>query len=304
MRKERGGKAGKKAGRGPTIADVLAPSIKAGIHTCNYWAAKTIVELYGGIRPSDLGPTHVENINVKIDASRSPFTRCNRSAAVRRLLRKLYEDHGAARLAERISKARAPRPRNVTATEEERAKMMAAAPLHMRLWLLLCSDMAMRAGTAAKITPNQYDKKEKTVTFTTKYDSHQTLTVTEEIARIMGIEGLNGSEPYVRQLARMVPRGRYGKVGQDGEMGYNTLAMNFKKMREDLGITRKLTAHDLRRTTAVKVYKATKDLRQVQALLGHADLTSTLWYLDHHMTPVTVATLELAKLNPSTEVVQ
>ena len=58
-----------------------------------------------------------------------------------------------------------------------------------------------------------------------------------------------------------------------------------------------MTAHDLRRTTAVRTLEATKDIRVVQVLLGHGDLPTTLWYLDHHNTPVDRAVLEAAKLN-------
>jgi integrase len=107
--------------------------------------------------------------------------------------------------------------------------------------------------------------------------------------------------PYVSQLPRAY--GGHKQIESDA-LKPESLSCQFKRLRRKLGISRKLTAHDFRRTTAVKVYEATRDLRQVQALLGHGDLNSTLWYLDHHMTPVNVANLELAKLNPRTEVVQ
>ncbi len=75
----------------------------------------------------------------------------------------------------------------------------------------------------------------------------------------------------------------------------------FIRLRRQLGITRRIHAHDLRRTTARNVYDKTKDLRLVQALLGHSDLNSTLWYLQDNLVNVQVSTLELAKLNPVTE---
>lgn len=82
------------------------------------------------------------------------------------------------------------------------------------------------------------------------------------------------------------------------------LRQSFNRVRRKLGITRNLRPHDLRRTTAVNVLNITKDLRIVQAVLGHKDLQSTLHYLDHRNTVVDPATLELAKLPPTTETIQ
>jgi len=48
----------------------------------------------------------------------------------------------------------------------------------------------------------------------------------------------------------------------------------------------------------------THDIRACKPLLGHRDLATTLYYLDHRNTPVAVANLELAKLNPHTEAIQ
>lgn len=89
-----------------------------------------------------------------------------------------------------------------------------------------------------------------------------------------------------------------------GRMKLVSLQGAFVRLRKSLGITRKLTPHDLRRTTARNVYDKTKDLRLVQALLGHSDLNSTLWYLQDNLVNVEVSALELAKLNPTTEAIQ
>ena len=64
---------------------------------------------------------------------------------------------------------------------------------------------------------------------------------------------------------------------------------------------KRITFHDLRRTTAVRMYEQTGDLRTVQALLGHRSMNSTIWYLDHDLMPVSRATLELIKRPPGPE---
>jgi site-specific recombinase XerC len=79
---------------------------------------------------------------------------------------------------------------------------------------------------------------------------------------------------------------------------------HFRALKARCGIARNLRPHDLRRTTAVKIYEGTKDLRTVQTILGHKSLGSTIYYLDHDMVPIPVAILELAKLNPTTETIE
>ena len=86
-----------------------------------------------------------------------------------------------------------------------------------------------------------------------------------------------------------------------GTLDYQALSKTFGRLKRRLGITRKLTPHDLRRTTARQVYAITRDLRTVQALLGHAELSTTLWYLQDNLQTVPVSALEVAKLNPLTE---
>lgn len=171
--------------------------------------------------------------------------------------------------------------------------ILEAATPALRCYVLLCSDLAMRSGTAATICPNNYDKEAGTVTFKTKYNAQLTLPVTRELAELF--QSVSGEQdmPYIGQL------GRVKKL-----KAASSMSVSFYKLRKKLGITRKLTAHDLRRTTAVKTYEITKDLRIVQAVLGHKHLETTLIYLDHRNTKVEVSLLELAKLNPETETIQ
>jgi integrase len=74
------------------------------------------------------------------------------------------------------------------------------------------------------------------------------------------------------------------------------MSMAYRRLLKTVGIKRKLTPHDFRRTTAVHLYEQTHDARDVQALLGHRSLGSTIWYLDHDLRPVNRNTLELIKL--------
>lgn len=265
------------------------------------WAAQALSGTCGSLRASQLTARAVRLVNRRIEESENPFTRKNRANALRWLLAKL-EDDGAPKLTHEVITVTRPKPRNVTSTEAERQRILSAAPPHLRCWLLLCSDLAIRSGTAARLTPENYDPERRELTFTTKYQARQRLPVTTELAALLD-RCIEPDVPFVAQLPRASATHRQ-PLHALGHMDAHSLRKLFTKLRRSLGIKRKLTAHDLRRTTATRVYDATRDVRLVQALLGHGDLGSTIWYLDHHLTPVPLETLELAKLNPHTERVQ
>lgn len=176
---------------------------------------------------------------------------------------------------------------------------MALASPHIKCLLMLCSDMAIRSGTARVLTPEHYDREARTLTFTTKYQNRQSLPVPAELAKLLDI-CVKPEIPFVAQLPREnSTRGKYFKY--DRPLSHQQLANDWKRLKSRAGITRKLTLHDLRRTTAFRIYDATRDVRLVQAVLGHSNLTSTCWYLDHHLTAVPVEVFEEARLNPPLE---
>jgi integrase len=182
----------------------------------------------------------------------------------------------------------------VTATREEIDKLLAAAQPHMRLWLLLCSDLAIRSGTAVKLNPSNHDPQAGTLRFITKANAHMTLPVTSEIAELLNTCDQTSGEPFIRQLW---PRDahRKGQRPRKGCDGIDALRWQFHRLCAQVGINRRITPHDMHRATAVAMLRQTRDLRKVQALLGHRNLQSTFWYLDHDMQPVSKTTLELIK---------
>ena len=211
------------------------------------------------------------------------------------MLRYLWSTHGAPKLDDVVPKGETLRPRNVTATDSEKERILAAAPDDLRLWLLLCSDLAIRGGTAATLTMQNYNRESEVLRFTTKCAAHMTLPVTAEIAELL--ERCDDRPiPFTRQL--WFERAQWKPMARKSGSEYTRLGHAFRKLRYSLGITRKLTAHDLRRTAAVHMLEATGDIRDVQALLGHRNLISTIWYLDHDLRPVKRTTLELIK-NPN-----
>lgn len=293
----KGHRAPKKAGGGATLTLVLTqtlagyPKTKHYVPTIHY-VCKAIIAECGNKRPQDLTSLDPPQIATQFDHL-AHTTRYERHSELRHVLRYLAEEHGArGGLYRYVPRVYAPAPRNVTATTAEKDMILNAAPVGMRCWLLFCSDLAIRSGTAVRLCPSNYDKEQQTISFRTKYGAAQTLPVTGELKELLeSAEACDALTPYVSHFRKR------------GGTQVHTLRVAFQKLLKELGIKKHLTPHDLRRTTAVKILEVTGDLRVVQALLGHSKLNSTLHYLDHRMTPVSLKTLELAKLKARKETI-
>jgi integrase len=61
--------------------------------------------------------------------------------------------------------------------------------------------------------------------------------------------------------------------------GENTITERWVRWKKQAGLPPELHIHDLRRDAAHRVYAASKDVRQVQGLLGHERPITTLQYL-------------------------
>jgi len=229
----------------------------------------------------------------------APSTRSVNSNGLRRILRWLWEESGAPKLDRSVPKTPGPRPRNVTTTRDVIDQLTRTLDLPLRLMILLCSDLAIRSGTALQIAPEHYDATSATLHFTTKMGEKLTLPVTEEIQELFGCCNLHDPRPFVTQLAKLNKPGR-GQTIRRETLDQTAIDKRFQKLRATI-TTKHITFHDLRRTAAVRMYEQTGDLRAVQALLGHRSMNSTIWYLDHDLMPVSRITLELIKRPPAPE---
>jgi integrase len=131
----------------------------------------------------------------------------------------------------------------------------------------------MRHRTASGIAISNYDRATRSLRFTTKGNTQQTLPVTTEIAAT--IENLP-QEDKVTPIVTLLrpPRQQGHPPGKNPRF-----AKAFNKLKKELGIRPELHIHDLRRTAAEDVWDATKDIRLVQAQLGHRSPITTVRYL-------------------------
>ncbi len=210
------------------------------------------------------------------------------------MLRVLWEEDGAPKLDHIVPRLTSIRPRTVTATREEIDALMQQASPTLRLLLLMCSDLAIRSGTAVELRPHNYDPHRRELRFRTKYDEKVGLPVTDELADALESLDLTSREPFITQQRRRdQPQHQHHR--QHEVVDAHRLRAELATLRKELGINKRIVPHDLRRTAAVQLYRHTKNIRTVQSMLGHRNLQSTFWYLDHDLEPIDRADLEAIK---------
>lgn len=237
-------------------------------------ALRSLVEAHGSEEGKQLTAAKVQACAARW-AEFSQHTRSTYSKCLRRFLAWLEEIGQAPKgISRAVPRIHAPQYRAVVATDAERESLLAAADPALRFFLLLCSELGIRHRTAARIAISNYDRVTRSLRFTTKGNTHQTLPVTAEIAAT--IEGLPQTSDPNTPIVKLLHTGR--------AMGNNPrLLKRWWKLKAKLGIRAELRIHDLRRTVAEDIWQATKDLRQVQAQLGHRSIATTARYLHHQV---------------------
>jgi integrase len=234
-----------------------------------------------------------------LTAGHAPSTSSVNSNALRRVLRWLWEEHGTPKLDGSVPHMPGPRPRNVTTNREVIDALTRTPDLALRMMVLLCSDLAIRSGTALKIAPHNHDSANQTLHFATKKGEKVSLPLTAEITELIALCNPMDPRPFVTQLQTLHPP-HTGQTVRRAVLHHTAIHKRFAKLVATI-TPKRITFHDLRRTAAVRMYELTGDLRAVQALLGHRSMNSTIWYLDHDLMPVSRATLELIKRAPGPE---
>lgn len=212
---------------------------------------------------------------------------------LRSLLRELWEVHGAPKLDGHVPHVPKAQPRNITANTGEIDALMRAASPSIRAMLVFCSDLAIRSGTAVRIGPHDYDSESGKLFFQTKMGERVKLPVTLAARQIIESCDLKNPLPFITQI-RLVETKNCGRPMANDVVDVSQLRNELADLRDSLGLKR-IVFHDLRRTSAVNLLRYTKDLRMVQAYLGHGSLQSTFHYLANEIDPVELEDLEAIK---------
>jgi integrase len=150
--------------------------------------------------------------------------------------------------------------------------MLSVAEPGMRLFLLLTSTLALRFSECLNLKPADWNRENHTISFRKKGGDQLQLPLTNEIENLLAIAPDHGDagESF---LSRLIPK-RHGDLAI-------RVRQEWTKLRKKAGVDRSLHPHDLRRTAAVTLYELTHDIRVVQQVLGHTNLSTTAWYLQH-----------------------
>lgn len=207
-------------------------------------------------------------LTAKWKASYAPATYHGRTLALRRFLRLLDATAGT-QLRQTVTPGRNPGPRKIIAKTDETQRLFARAQPWQRVWLLLCSQLALRNAEARGIAPANYDAANQTIQFKKKGGGVHTLPVTPDLAALFA----------------SAPEGEAGwsyiEMWRGKSLSKAAVEHQWRKLKKLAGVRENLRVHDLRRTTAVSLYELTKDIRAVSHLLGHTSIAATCGYLAH-----------------------
>ena len=162
-----------------------------------------------------------------------------------------------------------PQPRTVRPSEDEARRCLGCGDLSLR-WVLTCAlDVGLRYDTAQSLTPRHLATGQ--IVTTTKRGRVVTLPITPRLRNLLDLAGAREGEEDCRITDLLNNRRQI--------QGQATIRERWQRWKKQAGLPPGLYIHDLRRDTAHRVYAVTHDVRQVQAVLGHASPRTTLEYL-------------------------
>lgn len=235
--------------------------------------------MFGYLPANQLSALHVGALQRAWRDRTAQWTQRTNTSTLRRLLRHIAAITGNAEI-----KIKLPRPgkqRTRIATDEERARLWTAASAELKFCLLCWTELGLRFREPLRIKPEDIDAEHRTVSVLTKGDKHINLPVPRKLEEFLAAIGpFDNGVPIVTQI-HGTPANPQAYIREQ-----------WLQARRKAGIATDLRIHDLRRTLATRLYRATLDPKIVQQALGHENLSTTSNYLAPLETPELRAKLE------------
>ncbi len=199
-------------------------------------------------------------------AEHNPCTVHSYRGFLHNFLKFVDEAHGT-KLARTVPHVPAPLPRTIIWKDADFLAVLNVSPIWFRCFLLLCRNLGLRHKEAQSITPRHWNSKKQTIMFERKAAAKSELPLPPELTTMFQLaQEQDPDAPIIQTLG--------GSAHPESYLTKKLAAMKLKA-----GVTSAATIHDLRRTCARELYDQTRDLRLVQQLLGHRNLSSTLEYV-------------------------
>jgi integrase len=221
-------------------------------------------QIFGNRRLDEIDRKDIARFRAVRAKIRAPGT-VNRDLAVVKRMFNLavdvygYLDKNPARKVEMLKEL--PKEKRVLSYDEEEALIQAAAD-HLKSVLIVGFDVGLRISDLLALQWRQVD-----------LDAQ---TITPQIAKSKKFQPIRMT-PRVETALRAIPH-RVGPVFLYSGATILSVKKSFATAVEDAQIAR-ATPHDMRRTFATRLYRAGRSLAEIQALLGHADIHTTMRYI-------------------------
>lgn len=228
--------------------------------------AREMQALFGHVPANQLTSLHITAITRAWRERLNKWTQCARTTQLRKLLRYIAAITGQPEI--KVKWPGAGKRRVRIATEAERQAIWQAAGPALRMCLVFWTELGIRFTEPLSIRPEDIDHHNNTVSCITKNQKFRTLPLTAKLQELLAAaEPLAPQIPIIRQLARC-----------RGDLAWN-IRRQWIKAKRAAGVDFNLRVHDLRRTMATTLYRATLDTVAVQDALGHENLATTASYL-------------------------
>jgi len=243
---------------------------------------------YFGRSPDRLGLAEVHDYQVHLVSRRVSWAGLNQSVCALRFF--FGVTLGRSELPERIPYARQPRRLPVVLSADEVVRFLEAVPgVRNRAALTTAYATGLRAAETARLKITDIDRK-------------------RGVIRVE--HGKGGKDRYVMLSPRLlnILRTYWGLThpkiwlfpGRDGNRPIDpqTLQVACKVAREMAGLDKRVTVHTLRHSFASHLLENGTDIRIIQVLLGHTDLTTTARYTQVATSTIanTISPLDRTKL--------
>lgn len=257
------------------IGSKKSPGAQNTAELCRLWSkanresivGKTLAAIIGNAPTPTISQLHVETITASWKTRLRPSTRYLYAAELKRLLRFL----GRTDLT--VPKHRPGKNHPPIAQPGEIERLAAVSPPWLRCLITIAAQTGMRSGDCRKLAPIHCDAELTTIRM---QQGKTNLTVTLPISP--DLKATLQHAPHRETDTAETP---YAHRYHGGTVTRTALQHAWSRARKLAGINPLLTPHSLRHTMAVSLYEVSKDLRLVQQVLGHANLSTTALYLEH-----------------------